>query len=56
METKRLRTQRSAAVVPNKLQTAAIPVTDFTTVVGSDVQKKLIKPCIVSVLRVNRTD
>ena len=56
METKTLRTRRSAAVVPSKLQRTAIPVTDFATVVGSDEQKKVIKPCFVSVSRINRSD
>jgi hypothetical protein len=56
METKRLRIRRTASLVPSMLQRTAIPGTDFTTLVRSAVQKKLIKPCSVSVMRLNRTN
>ena len=55
METKHLRTQ-TASSVPSTLQRTAIPGIDFTTLVRSAVQKKLIKPCCVSVVRLNRTN
>jgi hypothetical protein len=32
-----------------------IPVTDYTALINSAVQKKLIKPCSVSVMKLNRT-
>lgn len=55
LETKRLCTQ-NAALVPSTLQRTAVPGTDFTTLVHSAVQRKLIKPCCVSVVRLNRTN
>ena len=55
-ETKHLCTRRTASLVPSTLQRTAIPGTGFTTLVRSAVQKKLIKPCCVSVVRLNRTD
>jgi hypothetical protein len=58
METKRFRSRRSVVMVPGKLQRTAIPVkpTDFTALVSSAVQKNLIKPCSVSVVKLNRTN
>jgi hypothetical protein len=55
METKRLCT-RSAVVVPSTLQRTATPGTDFTNLVRSAMQRKLIKPCFVSVVRLSRTN
>jgi len=55
LETKRLCTQRNAFLVPSTLQGTAIPGTDFTAIVRSAVRKKLVKPCCVSVVRLNRT-
>jgi len=54
METKHLRTRSTASLVPSTLQRTAIPGTDFTTLVRSAVQKKLIKPCRVSVVKLSR--
>jgi hypothetical protein len=56
LKMKHLRTQRNASLVPSTLQRTANPGTDFTAVVRSAVQKKLIKPCCVSVVRLNRTN
>lgn len=56
LETKRLHTRRSASLFPSTLQRTANPGTDFTTLFHSAVQKKLIKPCCVSVVRLNRTN
>jgi hypothetical protein len=55
---KRFRTERGAVLVQGKLQRAAIPVTptDFAALVDSAVQKKLIKPCFVSVVKLNTTN
>lgn len=39
-----------------KLQKTEIPVNDFTALVNSAVQKKLIKPCIVSVVKLGRNN
>ena len=56
LETKRLHTRRSASLVPSTVRKTAIPRTDFATLVRSAVQKKLIKPCCVSVVRLSRTN
>jgi hypothetical protein len=56
LEAKRLHTRRSASLVPSTLHKTAIPCTDFKTLVRTAVQKKLIKPCCVSVVRLNRTN
>jgi len=56
LETKHFCTRRNASLVPSTLQRTAIPGTDFTDVVRSAVRKKLIKPCCVSVVRLNRTN
>jgi hypothetical protein len=56
MKTKHLRTESTASLVPSMLQRTAIPGTGFTTLVRSAVQKKLIKPCCVSVVRLNKTN
>jgi hypothetical protein len=55
METKRFRT-RSALMVSDRLRRNANPVTGFTDLFRSAVQKRLIKPCFVSVVRLNRTN
>jgi hypothetical protein len=55
-ETKRLCTRRSPAVVRSRLQSPATSDTDFTNLAHSAMQKKLIKPCAVSVVRLSRTD
>jgi hypothetical protein len=39
-----------------KLEKTEIPVNDFTTLVNSAMQKKLIKPCFVSVMKLSRSD
>jgi hypothetical protein len=47
----------SSVIVPiNKLQKTEIPVNDFTALVNSAVQKKLIKPCFVSVVKLSRNN
>ncbi|XP_023702247.1 transcriptional regulator ATRX [Cryptotermes secundus] len=47
----------SSVVVPIiKLEKTEIPVNDFTALVHSAVQKKLIKPCFVSVVKLTRNN
>jgi hypothetical protein len=55
LETKHLRTRRSASLVPRTLQRTAIRPANVTTLARSAAQKKLVKPCCVSVVRLNRT-
>jgi hypothetical protein len=47
----------SSVIVPDiKLQKTEIPVNDFTALVNSAMQKKLIKPCFVSVVKLSRNN